>query len=243
MTPPLPDPQQFTPVAGSDARATPVRLLVVQGEARPAVDASDEPMVMTFPHLVLREAIAFVALSIVLITISLIFNAPLEEIANPSRTPNPAKAPWYFLGLQELLHYYPPLISGVVLPGILMVALIVIPYFDINLERAPLAKSDRRRTLTFLWTAAVVLTAIFYFTGAQPVWPLIGPLLLVAVAITVALLLRSSGGVVSWLRSRSAPFWIFAWFLLSAVALTVIGIFFRGPGWSFVIPWRDGIYY
>ena len=128
----------FTVQKDSDARETPVRLLFVQGEERPPVDVSDEPMVMTFPHLVVRELIAFLVLSILLVALALWFDAPLEEIANPDKTPNPAKAPWYFLGLQELLHYYPPIVSGVVLPGLLVVALAVIPYFTINLERPPM---------------------------------------------------------------------------------------------------------
>src|SRR6516225_5525589 len=127
----------FSVEKGDNARQVPVRLLFVQGDERPAVDASDEDQVMTFPHLVLREAIAFLGLSLVLVTLSLVADAPLEELADPTRTPNPAKAPWYFLGLQELLHYYPPVISGVLLPGLLIVALAVIPYARINLERAP----------------------------------------------------------------------------------------------------------
>jgi hypothetical protein len=224
----------FHAQAGSDARKTPVRLLVVQGDERPAVDASDDDMVMTFPHLILREAIAFVALSLLLVTLSLVADAPLEELADPTRTPNPAKAPWYFLGLQELLHYYPPVVAGVLLPGLLIVALAVIPYMRINLERPPLAQNR----LGLAWAAIAILTLIFFFTASQPVWPFIGTLWAVGAAMTIA-----SIGNVAWLRGRSLPFWIFAWFLAAAVTLTVIGVFFRGPGWRFTLPWRDGVYY
>jgi hypothetical protein len=212
-------------VPGSDAKKTPIRVAFVQGEERPAVDASDEPLVMTFPHLLVRELIAFLALSIGLLALSLSVDAPLEQIADPLHTPNPAKAPWYFLGQQELLHYYPPIVSGVLLPGLLVIALAVIPYVRLNLERPSLSG----REIVIAWSTIAILTLVFYFTGSQPVWPLIGSLWLVGGAMTVS-------------RSRSLPFWIFVWFLVAAVALTVIGIFFSWPGWSFTLPWRDGVY-
>jgi hypothetical protein len=73
-------------------------------------------------------------LAIALVWIALMFNAPLEGLADPSHTPNPAKAPWYFLGLQEMLHYFPPVVAGVLVPGLVVMALIVIPYFKVNIE-------------------------------------------------------------------------------------------------------------
>jgi menaquinol-cytochrome c reductase cytochrome b/c subunit len=228
---------------GEDAQKVPVRVVVVQGEERPAVDADDEPHVMTFPHLLVREGIAFLALSLALIALSLVADAPLEEIADPTRTPNPAKAPWYFLGLQELLHYYPPLVSGVLLPALLIVALIVIPYFRVNLERPPLGADAEPRRLGILWTAIAALCVLFYVTGSSPVWPFIGTLLFVGALVTVGAVGPASSRAVAWLRSRSLPFWLFAWFLLAAAVLTIIGVFFRGPGWSYTIPWRDGVYY
>jgi hypothetical protein len=231
----------FHAEAGADVKKSQVRLLVVQGDERPAVDVSDDEMVMTFPHLILREAIAFLSLSLVLVTLSLLADAPLEELADPTRTPNPAKAPWYFLGLQELLHYYPPIVSGVLLPGLLIVALAVIPYMRINLERQPLERD--RRSLAISWAVIAALVVIFFFTGSQPVWPFIGTLLVVGAAMTVGRFGRGQRGLIGWLRARSLPFWIFAWFLLAAVTLTVIGVFFRGPGWRFTLPWRDGVFY
>jgi hypothetical protein len=76
-----------------------------------------------------------------LVVIALIWNAPLESLADPTHTPNPAKAPWYFLGLQELLHYFPPVVPGVLIPGLVMMALIVIPYFNCS-RPSPLARMD-----------------------------------------------------------------------------------------------------
>jgi hypothetical protein len=221
----------------------PLVVMVVQADERPAVDVDDEPVVMTFPHFIVREAIAFLALSLVLIALALVADAPLEEIADPTRTPNPAKAPWYFLGLQELLHYYPPLVSGVLMPGLLILALVIIPYFDINLARPPVGARESKQRLAGIWSLVAALCALFYFTGSQPVWPFIGTLVLVGYAITLGAIGHEQNHVAIWLRSRSLPFWIFAWFLLAATVLTIIGVFFRGPGWSFTLPWREGVFY
>jgi len=78
----------------------------------------------------------------------------LEELANPMHTPNPAKAPWYFLGLQELLHYFPPVVAGVLIPGLVVMALIIIPYFNINVEAEGLWLRNRSRRLRIfaLWS-------------------------------------------------------------------------------------------
>ncbi|MBI5510840.1 MAG: hypothetical protein HY903_18930 [Deltaproteobacteria bacterium] len=225
----------------SDPR--PRRLLVVQEEARPAVDVFEEDMVMTFPHLVVREAIALVALTLGLVVWSIFANAPLEEIANPLATPNPAKAPWYFLGLQELLHYYPPLVSGIILPGLTILALAVVPYFNVNLTRAPLWATDRRQKLVRLTAAIIAVAALFYVSGASPVWPIIGPTLAVGGLALLPGLIGGERGVLGWLSTRSLAFWIFVWFVVVAVTLTMIGIFFRGPSWSLTLPWVDGVYY
>ncbi|MCQ4574046.1 MAG: hypothetical protein NOU37_02210 [Candidatus Brocadiales bacterium] len=89
-----------------------------------------EEKVDTWPHLVKRELIAVLAASIVVVAWSLLQNAPLEELANPNETPKLAKAPWYFVGLQELLVYFDPWMAGVVLPTVILVGLALIPYID-----------------------------------------------------------------------------------------------------------------
>lgn len=232
----------FTLDTDDNARRAPVRLVVVQGDREPAVDAADEDLVMTFPHLVVRELVALLALSLGLVLLAVVFDAPLEEIANPLKTPNPAKAPWYFLGLQELLHYYPPIFSGVLIPGIVVTALVVIPYFDLNLKREAFWKTETHLKLLWVWIAVAAISAIFLFTGSHPVWPVVAPLWFIAVTMTVPALVHRDRGVLGWLGDRSLAFWIFSWFVLSGAALTVIGVGFRGPGWEFTLPWRDGIY-
>ncbi len=88
--------------------------------------------VQVWPHLVVREFLMTLAVIIVIWVISIAFNAPLEEKANAAVTPNPAKAPWYFVGLQELLAYFDPWIAGVAIPSIVVLGLIAIPYLDVN---------------------------------------------------------------------------------------------------------------
>jgi hypothetical protein len=85
---------------------------------------------LVFPHLTFRELIATMAVILVLIWVSMLIDAPLEELANPSKTPNPAKAPWYFVGLQELLVYFDPWVAGVTIPALIIIGLIAIPFVD-----------------------------------------------------------------------------------------------------------------
>lgn len=230
--------------AGEDAREVPVRLLVVQDERRPPVDMEDEDMVMAFPHLILREAICFLSVFLVLSLLALFFDAPLEGIADPNTTPNPAKAPWYFLGLQELLHYYPPLISGILLPGVIVAGLVVIPYFEVNLRREPMWEKNPGLRFAGVWAAAIGVIALLELTAPYHVWAVTIPTFVIAVVMTLPYLTgRTRRGRLGWLATRSIPFWIFTWFVTVAVVLTALGVFFRGPGWSFTLPWRDGLYF
>jgi len=232
----------FEPVAADDARKVPVRVAVVQEEARFAVEAHDEPKAMTVPHLLVREGIAMLALSLGLVLLSLVFDAPLEEIANPDETPNPAKAPWYFLGLQELLHYYPPFVAGVLLPTLVIVCLVVIPYFDVNLRREAFWTEPRRGRALVVLAVTAGACVFLELTAQHTVWAMIVPTAVVGVLMALPGLLGARGRFLRWLARRSLPFYVFGWFLVVTVVLTVIGTLFRGPGWSFTLPWRDGIY-
>src|SRR5713101_7220125 len=106
---------------------------VIAGRARAAIPTADLPdKVHTWPYLVRAEFIAGCVLLLVLLVWSITVDAPMEDPANPTKTPNPSKAPWYFLGLQEMLVYFDPWIAGVLLPSLIIVGLMVIPYVDIN---------------------------------------------------------------------------------------------------------------
>ena len=102
-------------------------------EGRPPLEASEKNRkVLVWPDLVYTEMIAMVVCTTVLILWSVFIEAPIEEPANVARTPNPSKAPWYFLGLQEMLVYFDPWLAGVLLPGLIIVGLVAIPYVDRN---------------------------------------------------------------------------------------------------------------
>src|SRR5256884_7103976 len=132
---------------GSDAKKEPRRVVFVTKKTSAKVVGDPGPQLMTSPHLLIREAIAFQVLVIAMVLVALLWDAPLEQLANPLRTPNPAKAPWYFLGLQELLHFFPPFVAGILIPTLVVIALVVIPYFNVNVEgKAIWSRPDRKST-------------------------------------------------------------------------------------------------
>ena len=164
--------------------ARPYRLLaLVKQDAVVRVQKEPDDTVMTWPHLLTIEFLAAVAMSIFLLLLGLFINAPLEELANPNVTPAVAKAPWYFLGLQELLAYFHPTVAGALTPAAVLVGSALIPYLDrrnIHSTRP----SDRK--------LEVSLFSILWALG---------------------------------------------------LAVTFIGIFFRGPGYSFVLLWVNGFFF
>ena len=158
--------------------ARPYRPLAL-GKTDAVVRVQKEPddTVMTWPHLLSIEFLAAGVMSIFLLIMGLIINAPLEELANGNVTPPVAKAPWYFLGLQELLNYFHPTVAGVMVPAFVIVGAMLVPYVDRgNIEAHH--PSERK-------TAGVLFTL----------------------------------------------------FCILGLTVTFIGIFFRGPGYSFVIPY------
>jgi quinol-cytochrome oxidoreductase complex cytochrome b subunit len=145
------------------------------------VRAEPVDKVHTWPHLLVVEFVAALAITAFLLLFSIFVNAPLQPVANVNRTPNPSKAPWYFLGLQELLTMFHPMVAGVTIPGMGLFALILAPYTDRNPSNKP---EDRK--------FAIALMTIFIM------------------------------------------FWS---------VLVIIGVFFRGPGFNFVFPWREGLFF
>jgi len=146
----------------------------------PSVRADDDEQVFTWPHVLVREMVLFVAVVAVLLICAFFFDAPLEEVANPLQPPNPAKAPWYFLGLQELVSYS-AFVGGVLIPGLLVVTLLMLPYFD-----------------------------------------------------------RKKKGIgILFAKERALANTIFAAFLITMFILIILGTYFRGPNWDFVVPWQS----
>jgi len=158
--------------------ARPYRLLaLVKQDAVVRVQKEPDDTVMTWPHLLAIEFMAATLMSILLLVMGLIMNAPLEDLANGNVTPAVAKAPWYFLGLQEMLAYFHPTVAGVLVPTFVLVGLALIPFIDRG-NLFAVRPSDRKTT--------VVLFSMFATLG---------------------------------------------------LFVTFVGIFFRGPGYAFVIPY------
>ena len=220
----------------SDAQKTPRRIAFIKGRTSARVKSEDAEMVMTVPNLVVREVIAFEVMVIALALLSLFFNAPLEWIANPEHTPNPAKAPWYFLGLQELLHYFPPVVAGVILPGLAVVALIVIPYFRVNVNKGGLWEGSSKRALVTLIAVAGALSLVLMM---YKVYAMLVPTILVVGFMLVPYFSKRDKRFIGWLGSRPLSWWIMTWFVVVVVVLTTIGVLFRGPEWSWVWPWKE----
>jgi hypothetical protein len=156
-------------------------LAVVKPEAIQKVERQPMDRVNVWPHLMAGEFVALLVVMAILTFFSVMVDAPLRELSNINQTPNPSKAPWYFLGLQELLRYWHPQVAGVTIPNVLIVTWIVLPYIDRN----PSTRPDDRKLAITLWS--------FY--------------------------------------------------LLSFAVLTIIGMFFRGPGFNFLYPWEGGIFF
>jgi menaquinol-cytochrome c reductase cytochrome b/c subunit len=176
---PLPTGNIPTPKKGAPEKH---RLLaIVPPEGIQRVEREQGDRVHTWPHLLLEEFIAMVIMFAGLLVFSSLINAPLRELANPNLTPNPSKAPWYFLGLQELLRYFHPMVAGIVIPTFILVGLAAVPYLDRNPSTKP---GDRKLAIT-------LFTMLFMF-GA---------------------------------------------------VLTIIGSFFRGPGYNWVWPWAQGVFF
>ena len=176
-------PRPVVPPTNAPAGVRTQRLLtVVKARAIQQVKTEPHDKVNTWPHLVLIELAALLGMLAFLVILSVIIQSPLLEPANFNATPNPSKAPWYFLGLQELLSYFDPQVAGVMVPGVVgVIGFMAIPYVDRNPSTKP---SDRKY-------------AIMMYT----------------------------------------------FFLAGAATLTIIGVLFRGHGFNFSYPWKDGIFF
>jgi quinol-cytochrome oxidoreductase complex cytochrome b subunit len=216
------------------------------------VDQVEEPKperVTTIPHLVRRELIFALGWFAVLLIFAMFVPAPLEGIANPDVSPNPAKAPWYFMGLQELLLHFHPLVGAILLPSLAILAIFLLPFFDINLASVGIYfRSRRGRSLTLLAMGlALVATPLWIvldefllnWSAWLPTWDtLLSNGLIPLAVIFIPLILLDEWTVKTFHADTEERVLFIATFLFTAfVVLTVVGIFFRGPGMSLYWPW------
>lgn len=137
-------------------------------------DPAKDDMVMVWPHLLVRHAVAAMSVLFAVLVISVFFDAPLRDVANPTVTPNPEKAPWYFAALQELLAHFHPLIAGVLIPTAIIVGLVALPYIDRSIFIQPRHRRVAVATFTSFLVIFLILTIIgFAFRGPNWgwVWP------------------------------------------------------------------------
>jgi len=234
-------------VESVDPIQVPRRVALVRPDIRPAVRQREERWVMTFPHLIAREVILLQVVVIALALAALLFDAPLEGIANPLETPNPAKAPWYFLGLQELVSYS-AFSGGVLVPAIALLGLVLIPYLDRESGDEGVwfsGPAGRRVTLTsaaFALSVTVGVLALLVRYGWLRQWfpdvPQIvilafnpGTLYALVFALWSLFVLRRHGS------TRLAAVALFTCFLVGFGILTYVGAVHRGPNWGFY--WRQ----
>ena len=229
------DLKDFVAGVDSNAKKSPRRIVFITRRTSAQVKAETEEQLQTFPEVLFRAAVAVMTLAVVLVWTALLFNAPLEGLADPSHTPNPAKAPWYFLGLQEMLHYFPPVVAGVLAPGLVVMALIVIPYFRVNIEADGLFLKDRQKRLRIFYLVAGALSLFLLFFK---VFAALVPTLIIAMLMLIGAQStpHSPSPFRRYLAERPLSYWVMTWFLFELVVLTAIGTFFRGPGWAWVWP-------
>jgi quinol-cytochrome oxidoreductase complex cytochrome b subunit len=216
--------------------------------------ADEEPekapeYVLTLPNLLLRELVVACILIAFIMVISVLFNAPLGDAANPGMSPNPAKAPWYFLGLQELLLHFHPLFAVVIIPLVASVALVFIPYYryDTSMAGAWFLSHKGRRVGTLAAVVAAVATPILILadefwldmTGWAPGIPsvvrsgLLPTLVIGAALVSFYVFLKRKHGA----SNNEAIQAMFILLTVVLVILTGIGVWFRGPGMALMWPW------
>ncbi len=223
---------------------------IVRGPAT-MVDRGPDKTVFAFPIVAVLEVLLTLGVSALLLFISLAKNAPLEDLANPLVTTDPAKAPWYFMGLQELLEHMHPTLSGVAIPGIAVLFLVLIPYLDHSREGAGKWFTSARGKRIVWFTTLYALIAMPAFTLLDTAFPprellrgvlpdlliqavIPGAIMALLVLLPVLVLWRTSKGKPN---AREVMLTLFTLLLVSAVVFTVTGFLFRGPGFKLYLPW------
>ena len=140
----------------------------VAGERK---EPADDDMVLVWPHLLVRQGVAVLAVLLLVLFIAVFVDAPLRSIADPTVTPNPEKAPWYFAALQELLAHFHPLVAGVLVPGAIIIGLVALPYIDRSRWLKPRHRKVAIATFSTFMVIWLILTLVgFMFRGPNWSW-------------------------------------------------------------------------
>jgi quinol-cytochrome oxidoreductase complex cytochrome b subunit len=237
-----PPPPDTYPVFTEEPAKTYHLAAIVRGKT-PAVGAGPEQTVPSMPHLLYAEAGVFMLTTFICLALSLVSDAPLKELANPNVPENPAKAPWYFLGLQELVSFS-AFMGGIGVPTIVLVGLGLIPYLDREQEGTgewfggpgglPLVLTS---VVVGLGAALAVEATAIRFGWLREWLPNIPQLVITAVnpgtVLTVIYGVYSTWLVKRYDSTRAGALGLFTCFLCGFILLTVIGTYFRGPNWNF----------
>lgn len=225
------------------------QLMELVGGTSPLANKGPDNTVFSFPIVALLEVLLLLGTTLLVFVFSLLRNAPLEDIANPNVTTNPAKAPWYFVGLQELLEHMHPIVAGVLIPSLLVLFLIVIPYLDNDRLSAgrwfTSARGWRISWLSALYALIVMPLLVLgdnafnlreSLRGVTPdiVSQMLLPALILAVVVVLPVAVLSR-----WRPTpREVMLCLFTVMMVSAVVFTVSGFLFRGPGFKLYLPWQ-----
>lgn len=161
------------PSSGPDGHNQRLLTVVKSGSIQDAKSVPQDK-VHVWPHLLVAEFLAALAVTLFLLAFSIFVNAPLLDLANFNQTPNPSKAPWYFLGLQEMLTMFHPMVAGVTIPGIGLILLAMAPYIDKNPSKAP---EDRKFAISLMtvhlmfWAVLVMIGSFFRGPGFNFIFP------------------------------------------------------------------------
>jgi quinol-cytochrome oxidoreductase complex cytochrome b subunit len=237
-----PSPRDIFPVFTEAPQKTYSLAAIVKGRT-PAVGDGPEQTVPSMPHLMVGEAAVFmltIALSVIL---AIFLDAPLKEVANPAVPENPAKAPWYFLGLQELVSHS-AFMGGVGIPMIVLIGLGLIPYLDRETEGSGTwfggagGKRLVAQAAAFGLIAVIALEAfVIRFGWIRQWWPQTPQLLITFInpgtLLTLAYATYSVHCLKKYNSTRAGALALFTCFVCGFVVLTVIGTHFRGPNWDF----------
>ncbi|MBM3144824.1 MAG: hypothetical protein FJ010_07600 [Chloroflexi bacterium] len=239
-------PESFSP---EDRQMKTYSLVELVKAPTPMADHGPDDTIFAFPIVAIMELLLTLGVILALLLMSLAVNAPLEEIANPIITTDPAKAPWYFMGLQEMLEHGHPTLMAILMPTLMVLFVIAIPYLDHTPAGKGIWFTSKRGKRIVLFTAIYVCLAMPAYILLDTSFPIreilrgqlpdfvlnvVFPAIIMSVIVLLPLLvlLRYQP------NAREVMLALFTVLFLSAIVFTLTGFLFRGPGFELYWPWN-----